>query len=1232
MPHADQPMQGYDPFDILHSPLEGTNLIEASAGTGKTYTLTALFIRLVVEKGLPVDRILTVTFTEAATNELKERVRAGLRSAMDAFSGKPAQDPFLEALASRTGRKDRVRRMVGQALRDFDRAAVFTIHGFCMRVLAEHAFESGAPFDTGLLLDVKALQREVIEDFWRREVSTASHLFAMYALAHGLTPDALLALSSIAVGFLEPHVVPRAEVRDTTHEEDQYQEAFDRTAGAWAGSREEVSRILLDSKALNRNRYRTDTVTELIRSMDAHMVLGRSDPLLFQGFEKFAASRILQGTRKNHSPPGHRFFDLCENLLQCRESLSQAFDQRILGLKVRLFHELDTGLRQRKSSRNVLSFDDLLRNVLEALSGTRGDLLAAALQSRYGAALIDEFQDTDPVQYGIFKRLFGGGRSPLFLIGDPKQAIYGFRGADVFAYMEASREADRRYTLPRNYRSEPGLVKAVNTLFLDHDNPFALHEIPFHDVEPAGGDREIPALRLNGKSEPPFRIWLAQAEEAEGSSGKITKTTGRDLIPDAVASEVARLVEAGRSGDALIGDAPLREGDIAILLRTNDEARIMQQAMARRNVASVLYTTSSLFETEEAREMAGILSAMAGPEQEGMLRAALSTVVLGSDGPALEALSSDDSLREALMMRFRAYHEAWSERGFFQAFRDLLRRESVLTRLMALHDGERRATNLLHLSEVLHQAETERGLGMEGLVKWLLEQRDPRTRGTEEQPLRLESDRNVVKLVTIHKSKGLEYPVVFCPFVWEGANVRDPKGPVAFHGRDDGVRLTIDLGSPPEERELHIGLAELENLSENLRILYVAFTRARNRCYTVWGRFNKAGTSAPAYLFHTRRLEPGATPVQACASRFAELEAHGMRSDLEALEHASNGSIHLAPIPGGTGSLPPLRFETPPDLRARSFGGRIDRSWGIASFSSLTSNRRHAMETPDYDFEPVFFPGLDHGTAHTPPDDGRPSGLYGFPAGPRSGTCLHSIMESLDFMNPDPSVLSAMIPATLKDYGFDPAWEEAVSRMVFDVISTPLDPEREGLRLNCISMDNRMNELSFFFPINRVSPGLLKEVLIPHTGPALSGPLPERIGGLRFSPVHGFMRGFVDLVFRFQDQWYIVDWKSNDLGPAMDDYSPGRIASAMMEGLYSLQYLLYTLALDRYLSLRIKGYEYSRHFGGVYYVFLRGVDPAGGAGSGVFGAVPPEPLIRDLKEALIPDCGASGSYPRLSAE
>lgn len=1205
------------PFDILHTDLEETNLIEASAGTGKTYTLTGLFLRLLVEQSLHVDRILVVTFTEAATAELKERIRKRLRNAVDAFSGEAVQDSFLEGLAAKTGRTAGTLRRLRQALRDFDRAAIFTIHGFCRRVLEEHAFESAMPFETDLLPDQKALEQSVVEDFWRKQVSQASPLFASYALAQGFEPSRLLNLVKSVTGLLKPRILPRKEIPNTTSLETEYRRAFDRLVEAWPGARNAVSSILLEDKALNRSRYRPDAVNRWLRSMDRCALPGGADPLLFEGFERFTSSYIKKSTRKKQAPPDHPFFALCDSLFNLRESLIEAFDRRLLGLKAALFDEIEAELPKRKAARNVQSFDDLLRGLFKALQGASGERLATTLSSRYEAALIDEFQDTDPVQYGIFRRIFSRAKAPLFLIGDPKQAIYGFRGADVFAYMDAAREAAHKHTLPKNYRSEPGLVKAVNTLFRNQENPFVFRDIPFHEVAPAGEEKHIPALRIRDRNEAAFHIWIAGSEEFSSSSGRITKETGRRHIPEAVASEIARLVAAGRSGEAVINGSPVREGDMAVLLRTNKEARLVQNSLSVRRIPTVLYTTSSLFETDEAVEVGRILAAMARPEHEGRVRAALATTSLGWNGAALDALSSNDKAREERLLRFRSHHESWREKGFLCAFRGLLRRESVLPRVLALPDGERRATNLLHLSEVLHQAERERRLGLEGLVQWLYEQIDPRTRGTEEQPLRLESDRNAVKLVTIHKSKGLEYPIVFCPFIWEASVVRDRKGPVAYHDPHHGGRLTLDLGSSPPERDDHIALAEQEMLSENLRLLYVAFTRARHRCYTVWGRFNRADTSAPAYLFHARPPQAGHPPLEASALDYAGLEDADMRADLEALAAASGGTIRPASLPRGDRVLSPERPVSPPDLSAKTFKGRIDRSWGIASFSSLTTSHPHGVDIEEHDTVLEPMEGIEQEPLE-PAADEDPAGLCGFPGGTRSGLCLHAILETLDFRDPDPHTLSEAVQTALRAYGFDPAWEPSVCDMIRAVISTPLDSNRHRLRLERVSMENRLNELSFFFPLRSVSPEDLQGILLPHAGCGVPKPLPEHIGRLRFSPVQGFMRGFVDLVFRFEGRFYIVDWKSNDLGPSMKDYRPDRIEAAMSGGLYHLQYLLYTLAVDRYLSLRLPEYEYGAHFGGVFYVFLRGVSPAHGPGSGVFPNIPPEPLIRALRENLSP--------------
>jgi len=1210
----------YTTFDILNAPLEGTNLIEASAGTGKTYTLTGLYLRLLLENGLSVDRILVVTFTEAATGELKERIRNRLRSTVGELSGRPSEDPFLEELVAHLEDPGLALLALQQALRDFDRAAIFTIHGFCRRVLTEHAFESGVAFETDLIADPESLKRELVEDFWRRNASGATPLFVTYALTRGFTPQGLHSLMRTVQGPLRPCIVPQADIPPTHIQEEAFLNAFQDVQRAWSTSSGEVERILLNHESLNRNRYRKASVSDWIRVMESftRRMSETPSPVLFQNFERFTRSHLERAVKKGHEPPAHDFFDRCENLLLKSRELCEVFDLCLLGLKAKLFETLEKELTARKAEKNIQSFDDLLLNVRRALEGPGGERLSRTLRSRFHAALVDEFQDTDPLQYAIFKKLFPGTGGPLFLIGDPKQAIYGFRGADIFAYLQASREVSQRCTLATNYRSEPSLVRAVNALFRDHPRPFLFEGIPFHAADPALERKAIPTLTVDGNTPPPLEIWFAEAEEPSGKKGTVTKQSGEDRVPRAVCAEIARLVSMGRSGRARIGEDTLCEGDIAVLLRTNREARILQRALSAQGLPAVLYSTSSLFETQEALEMSRLMAGLARPERADLLRAALATDILGLSAEAIEALAADPASWEERRIHLRNDHEAWREQGFMVMFRRLLHREKVLPRWLAAPNGERRVTNLLHLSEVLHQAERDRKLGVEGLVQWLAEQRDPSTRGSEEHPLRLESDGNAVKLVTIHKSKGLEYPIVFCPFLWTGSRLRHRDDPILFHENTRETSLVLDLGTSSDKRERHRALAENEALAENIRILYVAITRARNRCILVWGRFNRAETSAPAYLFHARNPEVVDDPLTFTANRFHRLDDKGARADLESLQDRSGGTIRIEPLDRPLARIDRLPLKTPPLLISRTFQGRMDRSWTISSFSSLTSSIAHAEEIADRDAEPESGEQVLRSLPAPSLEETTPQGFFAFPRGTRSGICLHALLESLDFTDVSSSALSPRVRETLLAHGFEPDWEEDVTQMLQNVLTTPLDPRDSGLRLERLHQQDRLNELAFTFPLNSISVQSLREVISRHADEIMPDTLPEHIERLRFAPVRGFMRGFIDLVFRYKDRFYLLDWKSNDLGPTPDHYVPERLQKAMLDHLYPLQYLIYTLALDRYLALRIPGYRYDTHFGGVFYLFLRGVNPIRGAGSGVVQERPPASMVRDLRRVLIP--------------
>ncbi|MFP4038137.1 MAG: UvrD-helicase domain-containing protein, partial [Desulfobacteraceae bacterium] len=840
---------------------------------------------------------------------------------------------------------------------------------------------------------------------------------------------------------------------DTGSLERSYQKAFQKLVRAWRDRKHEVADILLHHKNLRRNRYRTDWVRGWIRSMDLLALSERAAPFLFENFRKFTTTGLAEGAGDKGPPPDHPFFRLCDQLYGLREELEQAFDQRLLALKAELLENARAEISRSKEGRNVQSFDDLLLGVKKALSSGAGEALSAELRERFGAALVDEFQDTDPVQYGIFKEIFGGGRSPLFLIGDPKQAIYSFRGADIFAYMEAVGEADRSYTLPRNRRSEPGLVRAVNTVFGGHPAPFVFDRIPFHPAEPAAADKDQEPLLIRGAQGPHLHVWFVQDTDDKGIPKAPTKEDARRRIIEAVTTEISRLTALGRKGLAVLGERPLQEGDMAVLLPTNSDAELVKRSLEAARIPAVLYTTSSLFDSHEADETAVLLAALLRPEHHGLLKAALMTDLLGWTAAGLHDLASDPDAWEAKVVEFRELHRAWKERGFMVMFREFLRREDVLPRLLTFPDGERRATNLLHLSEILHQEEADRATGMAGLAKLLAEKRDSKTRGPDEQQLRLESDEKAVKLITIHRSKGLEFPVVFCPFLWRRSEAGTP---LIFHDPDARLEFTVDLGSSDQGRSR--ALAEKEKLSENLRLAYVALTRARNRCYLAWGKFNKAETSAPAYLFHARDASRE-SPVEDARERFKSLDDARVLGELKTLAEKAGGAIEVRPLPQTPEALSLPEAPLPAELQARSFAGSIDRTWRISSFSSLTSSLPHAEELADYDPEP-------EGPADPEIllNDEEPSGIFAFPKGAGAGSCLHQVFEKIDFT--DPGTFAPAAASSLEAHGFDPGWEPVVTEMVERVVSAPLEP---GIALNQVPFSRRLIELPFLFPLRMIT-------------------------------------------------------------------------------------------------------------------------------------------------------------------
>ena len=1182
-------------FDLLKSPLDGTNLIEASAGTGKTYAIAGLFLRLLLEKHMAPSEILVMTYTVAATEELRDRIRRKIRAALDALAGSGTKDQFLgdlvSGLADRKDARDRLR----EALRSFDEAPIFTIHSFCQRMLGENAFESGSPFDTELLPDERGLREEIVRDFWRRHFYEAPVEFVHYARGRCKGPASFVSLLRAAPLRPDARIIPEAPP-SAFRSLEALRDSFAGLRKAWFESRAGVETAFHD-EGLNKKQY--GRPERFVVAMDTFLARPWAALPLSSDLMKFSPDALAKAAKKGHSAPTHLFFERFRDFEAAVQALAVEMEGQIRFLRCELFRYVRQELATRKWRRNLRSYDDLLTDLRKALGSAEAGVLSGAIRKKYRAALIDEFQDTDPVQFAIFESVFGQGGTTLFLIGDPKQAIYSFRGADLFAYIRAASYVKRRYTLAENWRSEPGLIRAVNTLFSRPRHPFLYEAVPFEPARPAAG--ETRALTIGGRCEPPLQLWAL-----DGGGETVSVEQARERIRRAVAAEIARLIEAGRRGEVLIGPETLREADMAVLVRTNREALLMQDALIELGVHSVLYTTGNLFDTREARQVELLLRAVAEPNEETAVRTALATDIMGLDGAAIDGLMGDADALEERIRRFHDWRDTWERHGFVRMFRELMLAEQVRPRLLSFPGGERRLTNVLHLAEVLHGEEMRRRPGTSGLIQWLAKQRDEETPRREEHQLRLESDADAVKVVTIHKSKGLEYPVVFCPFNWGMSRVG--REVFSFHDEADGWRLNVALEAAGDEARR---AAEREQLAENVRLLYVSVTRARNRCYLVWGPINNAETSSLAYILHSPDGDAGSA-VDETANRVATMGEDGMRRDMEAIAADSAGAVAFRLLPEGPGPvIPPYEGEIGP-LGAREFRRVVGRSFEVASFSSLIDEADRGVavgegltELPDHDKE------SPRRAAAKPAE---PSGIFAFPRGPRAGKCLHAVFERLDFTRTERNTVGEIVSAALAEYGYEQRWIDTLCDMIGRVMEAPLD-RGSGVVLSGLARQRCLHELSFYFPLKALTPTKLR-TLFSRTG-SVADDLPERIGSLRFRPVEGFMRGFIDLVFEHGGRYYLVDWKSNHLGSRPEDYGPEPLAAVMRDDLYVLQYHLYAVALHEYLKSRMKDYDYDRHFGGAIYVFLRGVDPAMDPDYGMFRDRPERGLIEALSEGLV---------------
>lgn len=1140
-------------LDPLRLPLTGERLIEASAGTGKTFTIAALYLRLLLGLGgsaafprpLTVEELLVVTFTEAATEELRGRIRSNIHELRIACLRETTDNPLYARLLDEIADKKQAAQWLLLAERQMDEAAVFTIHGFCQRMLSLNAFESGMLFEQQLIEDESLLRYQACADFWRRHCYPLSRDIAQVIFETWKGPQALLRdIDRYLQGEAPVIKAPPSADETLASRHEQILARINRIKQQWRGSVDELDG-LLEASGIDRRKFNRGNQSKWIEKISAWAQEETQSYQLPDALEKFSQRFLQERTKAGGVTPQHPLFVAIDELLSEPLTLRDLVITRALA-------EIRTAVAEEKRRRGELGFDDMLSRLDAALRSDSGDALAAAIRTRFPVAMIDEFQDTDPQQYRIFRRIWQHQpETALLLIGDPKQAIYAFRGADIFTYMKARSEVSAHYTLDTNWRSAPGMVNSVNTLFSQMDDAFMFREIPFSPVKFAEKNQSLRFV-LHGETQPAMSMWLMEGESCGVGDYQ-------NYMAQVCATQIRDWLKAGHSGDAQLvsgkASRPVRASDISVLVRSRQEAALVRDALTQLAIPSVyLSNRDSVFETLEAQELLWMLQAVMTPERENTLRSALATSMMGLNAQDIEALNNDENAWDAVVEEFDGYRQIWHKRGVMPMLRALMTNRQIAENLLATAGGERRLTDILHISELLQEAGSQ--LESEhALVRWLSQHILEPDSNASSQQLRLESDKHLVQIVTIHKSKGLEYPLVWLPFI-TNFRVQDQ----AFYHDRSSFEAVLDLSDARESVEL----AEAERLAEDLRLLYVALTRSVWHC-----------SLGVAPLVRRRGDKKGDTDVhQSALGRLLQkgepMDAVGLRGAIDAL-----GCDDIACLTPGQPDGERWQVAQPVSatLSARTLQRTPGDGWRVTSYSGL-QQRGHGIAQD-------LIPRLDVDAAGVGEVIAE-SGLtpHQFPRGASPGTFLHSLFEDLDFTQPvDPH----WVEEKLALGGYDAHWTPVLTAWLDAILQAPLN--ETGVSLSQLSAREKQVEMEFYLPISQPLMASRLDALIRKYDPLSAG-----CSALDFMQVRGMLKGFIDLVFRHQGRYYLLDYKSNWLGEDSAAYTQQAMASAMQAHRYDLQYQLYTLALHRYLRHRIADYDYERHFGGVIYLFLRGVD------------------------------------------
>ncbi|CAL4325263.1 exodeoxyribonuclease V subunit beta [Buchnera aphidicola] len=1149
-------------LNILKIPFSGINLIEASAGTGKTTTIALLYLRLLLglteEKKigkLLVQEILVVTFTNAAKEELYIRIKENIEKLYISCINKKSEDPIFGYFLKKIKNLEKAISILKKAKTNINNAAIYTIHGFCQDIFKYSSFN----LNKKIIENESFLYLQATQDFWR---------YLFYNLPKNI-------IEIIYEEYNNPDVLLK-EIKAilTTNSSIQFKKKFHKNQNLitfheniinkinifkkkWLCYYIKILKIISQSK-VNKRIYHESNIFKWQKKI-TQWAQSKTKNYKIPIFLKYFSKENIE-KKTNYNIQEHHFFEDIEKILKKNFSLKSI----ILFYAIK---NIPKFIKKEKEKKELLGFDDLLEILLKKIKKEK--FLRKLIIKKYPIALIDEFQDTNITQYQIFNTLYNNEKTALFLVGDPKQSIYSFRGADIFTYLCAKSKIKNYYYLDINWRSSIHMCKAINYLFSRNKNSFYFENIPFQPVLPSHKNINM-QFKIKGEAQKAIHIFFKKKE-------KVFIEEYQDWIGKQCANEISYWLHCSKNGRAIIinkdqEEKKVTEEDIVVLVKNKKEAKIIIDSLKKVNISSTYSSPhKNIFQTFDAYELLTILKSIANPTDIKLLKKSILIHILNKIIIRKIREQKKEKISYLLIEKLYKYNNIWKKIGIFHTIKTMILEYQKYANDVELYTNQQKNVNFLHIAELLEK-QCEECYTHHALIRWfekkILEKNIP----LDNENVRNIQKNKSIKIISIHKSKGLQYPIVWIPF---SIDFKESKL-YLYHDRKTSKKIFDNNKNP-----MTLKKSDEERLAEDLRFLYVSLTRAMYHCsigiaslikykrQKREGNDNDIHKSALGYIIKGGKVINYKELLYELNLLNKKIYFELKYEEIKLKRHFSQNDIYLL-------SKPIFLLK------------KIESSFQITSFTQLKKEKKH-LDNCQYKYiKSIFYKKKDE----------KPT-IHNFPRGNETGILIHKILKQINFHVPlNINYFSFM----LKKNGFSEIWTPILISWINNILNLKLNHLK--ITLGTLKQTKYAKELEFYLSIkNKFNKKFFNEIV--HSFKINSNSIDSKI---YLHPVSGVIKGFIDLVFVWKKRYYIVDYKSNYLGENDDYYSFKNIEKEMIENQYNLQYQLYTLALHQYLKKKIKTYHYTTHFGGIFYIFLRGINTK----NSIFYCVPDYSLIKKL--------------------